>query len=159
MDGRRVHDHATDRRRPLFVSHVVSVLAHAVARDDPTNPALDLVGLLRDDVALPEDGAARLGGEVLEGLLEGDVGRGRLEHSVLVDQAEEARGVVEDRVPEDTLLLARRCLPVRLGDVEAAGDDPCNASVRAVGAARFARATTSVSPRTLVNVFSYSAGG
>ena len=68
----------------------------------------------------------------LERPLERLVGASRLDDAVLVDEQEQARGLVRDRVEELALALAGRRLLVTFGDVDAAGDDASRAAVLVV---------------------------
>ena len=90
----------------------------------------------------------------LERPLEGLVRPSRLDDAVLVDQEEEARGLVRDRAEELALALAGRCLLVAGGDVDAAGDDSARPAVLVVKRSRApeddARLAAAVDERVLV---------
>ncbi len=102
---------------------VVVVLAELLARDDALDPVAYLVGVRRMGVPHPEHLPADVGRVPLERPLEGDVGPLVGQPSLLVDEAEEARRVVRDRVQERALALLLGLEAMPLGDVETPGDD------------------------------------
>ena len=104
------------------------------AGDDPLDPFLDLVGVGRIDVALPEHVAAGVGVVVAEQVLEGEVRRAaRLppahvpaasdDAALRVDHADRAGRVVRDRVEEVALAPLLLLEQVAVGAVEPARDD------------------------------------
>ena len=109
---------------------VVVVLADFLTRHDAFDQPPDLVRLRRIDVPLPEEVASGLGRLVVEQALERLVRRVVGDRSRLVDQAEETRRVVRDRVQERPLALLLLGEPLTLGDVHAARDDALDRAVR-----------------------------
>ena len=116
--GPRHRDASARLRQPRVV-----VLGRWLARGNTSDRVAYLVRLLRVDEDLPEDLAADLGRVVLERLLEGDVGAALCHDALVVDQAEEARGVVGDRVEECSLALLLVLEPQPLGDVHSRDED------------------------------------
>ena len=102
-----MHDHETEMRRPLLVIHVLSLsptFSPAATRPISafTRPASSGAMYVSQKTVPPVSSGADL-----ERALEGLVGRRRREHAVLVDQAEQARRLVRDRVEEHALALPR----------------------------------------------------
>ena len=125
VDGRQEDARPRHRQAPPALRHPrVVVVADGLAGCDTLDQLPHRRRLLRRDVVVPEHGAGRLVRLHLELALERLVGASGLDHPVLVDQQEEARRLVRDRVQELALALAGRSLLVARRDVDAARDDP-----------------------------------
>ena len=125
VDCRQEDARPEHRQAPTALRHPRAVVvADGLAGRDTLDQLPHRRRLLRSDVVVPEHGAGRLVRLHLELALERLVGAAGLDHPVLVDQQEEARRLVRDRVQELALALAGRSLLVARRDVDAARDDP-----------------------------------
>ena len=123
MPGRGVHVHAIETAPAGLRQPRVVPLGRRLTCGDARDRLAYLVGLVRVDERLPEDLAADLGRVVFERLLERDVRAALRQDALVVDQAEEARRVVGDRVEERALALLLVLESLPLGDVHSRDED------------------------------------
>ena len=97
------------------------ILADALPGDDALDERTHGSCVDRIDELAPEDLPADAGRVVSRASLEGDVGA--RDPALVVDQTDEARHIVRDRVQECAIALLLGLEPVALGDVEAARHD------------------------------------